>query len=286
MGGIAWLAGVVVVSLSVTAASASDRGWGPLITKLDADGIPRATARRVLLDRRVPAFNGLDFSLEPRESASPYRRLLGQSSVDRARACRRRYDGPMTRAEREYGVEASLIAAILHVETQCGGYTGNHRVLYRLARLAMANEPANVARNVRRHLASDGTRPRDEIDRLTRTRAQYLEDLFYPEVRAVFHIGTKLKIDPLNIYGSGSGAFGIPQFLPTNYLAYGIDGNANGRVSLYEPPDAVASCAKFLRAHGWRSDLSPAGRRKVIWHYNRSEPYIDTVLALADRIGR
>jgi membrane-bound lytic murein transglycosylase B len=63
-----------------------------------------------------------------------------------------------------------------------------------------------------------------------------------------------------------------------------VDGDGNGRISLFSPEDAIASCANYLKGHGWRSGLSTAERRKVIWHYNRSEPYIDTVLGLAARI--
>jgi membrane-bound lytic murein transglycosylase B len=44
--------------------------------------------------------------------------------------------------------------------------------------------------------------------------------------------------------------------------------------------DAAASCARFLAGNGWRRDLSLAERRRVLWQYNRSDAYIDTVLAL------
>ena len=101
----------------------------------------------------------------------------------------------------------------------------------------------------------------------------------------MFTIADRLGIDPLSIRGSGAGAFGLAQFLPTSYLSYGVDGDRNGRVSLFSPDDAIASCANYLKAHGWRSGLSHAERREVIWHYNRSDPYIDTVLALASRLN-
>jgi membrane-bound lytic murein transglycosylase B len=76
----------------------------------------------------------------------------------------------------------------------------------------------------------------------------------------------------------------MPQFLPSKYLQFGADGDGDGRVSLYDPEDAVASCARYLQANGWQPGIDRAGRRRVIWSYNRSSPYIDTVLALADRL--
>ena len=84
--------------------------------------------------------------------------------------------------------------------------------------------------------------------------------------------------------GSGAGAFGFPQFLPTSYLRYGVDGDGDGRVSLYDMADAAASCARFLAQNGWRPGLSLAEQRRVLWQYNRSEPYIDTILALHRQI--
>ena len=65
-----------------------------------------------------------------------------------------------------------------------------------------------------------------------------------------------------------------------------MDGNGNGRVSLHEPADAAHSAANFLVGHGWRPGLSTADQRTVIWAYNRSGAYIDTILELSRRIER
>jgi membrane-bound lytic murein transglycosylase B len=69
-----------------------------------------------------------------------------------------------------------------------------------------------------------------------------------------------------------------------NYVAFGTDANGDGRVSLYEPADAAASCARFLASYGWKPGIRQTKKREVIWHYNRSDAYIDAVLALADHI--
>ena len=64
------------------------------------------------------------------------------------------------------------------------------------------------------------------------------------------------------------------------------DGDNDGRVSLFEPADAAASCAALPRqlTAGSRASLPPEKRRQIIWHYNRSDAYIDTVLTLSRRI--
>ena len=70
----------------------------------------------------------------------------------------------------------------------------------------------------------------------------------------------------------------MPQFLPSSYLRFAVDGNGDGRVSLYDPADAIASAANYLRAPRLAARLSYAEQRQVIWTYNHSDPYIDTVL--------
>jgi membrane-bound lytic murein transglycosylase B len=278
--------GHFVVAKFFRVKAADQKGWGYLVQKLVADGVERSTVERVFRDRRILPFDGLGFSLDPAESKMLYRPLLSQQSVRDARRCRERHDAWFRRAEARTGVPASVVGAILHVETRCGGYTGNFVVLHRLARLAMANEPGNVRLNIRDHSKGAPARELPEIERKVRERARYLEDTFYPEVLSAFEIGRRLNIDPLGIRGSKSGAFGYPQFLPSSYLRFAIDGNENGQVSLYEPADAISSAANYLAGHGWSPGISRREQRRVIWAYNRSEAYIDTVLSLADQIER
>ena len=102
------------------------------------------------------------------------------------------------------------------------------------------------------------------VSSFARWRSQTLEDMFYPEVKATFDVAVRLQTDPLEIRGSGSGAFGIPQFLPRSYLWFGVDGDRDGRVSLYDPEDAIPSCARYLQHYGWSPEMSRDGQRRVI----------------------
>jgi membrane-bound lytic murein transglycosylase B len=265
-------------------ATGDARTWAYVIDKLADDGIDCRQVLRVFSDPRFPPFDGLSFSLVPGESRAPYRQLLSASSVARARSCYHEHERALRAAERRHGVPAGVVAAIVHVESACGRNTGRSRILPRLARLAMANDPANLYANVRRHTYGRQGASRDDVERRTRARAVVLEEIFYPEVRASFVIAQRGRFDPLNMMGSYAGAFGIPQFLPTSYLLHGEDGNGDGSVSLFDHDDAIASCAKYLAAHGWKPGMSPAEKRKVVWEYNHSDAYIDTVLALSERL--
>jgi peptidoglycan lytic transglycosylase B len=280
---------MLLASLGVPAGARStlpaDGRWDYLIDKLVADGVPPGRVAAVFADPRVGPFEGLEFSLGGRgEARTLYRGFLRPASVAQARRCRAEYDEEFRAAEARFAVPASVVSALLHVETRCGRNTGSHIVFARLARLAMANDPANLERNIARHTAGVPQALVPDVERRVRLRAHELEGVFYPEVLAMFGLADRAGIDPLSLRGSSSGAFGLPQFLPSSYLRFGVDGNGDGRISLYDPADAIASAANYLAHHGWRPGIGRAQERQVIWTYNHSDPYIDTVLVLAARI--
>ncbi|MGI9537530.1 MAG: lytic murein transglycosylase [Desulfocapsaceae bacterium] len=65
--------------------------------------------------------------------------------------------------------------------------------------------------------------------------------------------------------GSWAGAMGHTQFIPTSYLAYGVDMDGNGRRDIWNSiPDALATAANLLHKNGWRSGKS--------WGYEVSLP--------------
>jgi membrane-bound lytic murein transglycosylase B len=89
-------------------------------------------------------------------------------------------------------------------------------------------------------------------------------------------------IDPFTVAGSIRGAFGLSQFLPSSFLAFAVDGNADGRIDLDDPEDAIPSIANFLRKSGWDKDSS--SHYRAVMAYNHSRLYADTVLSYALRL--
>lgn len=261
-----------------------DPTWSRLVARLAADGIDRYRAEAVFRDARVGSYTGLAFSLWPREHASLYRGFRRVDSVSRARACRGAYDRAFARAEQRYAVPASVVGAILHIETQCGRNTGRAVILERLAALAMADDPDNVRWNIVRYTRGLTGAHAERVEEQVRARARALRQTFYPEVVALFRLAERERIDPLAVRGSSAGAFGLPQFLPSSYLRFAVDGNGDGQVSLYDADDAIASAAHYLSANGWQPGISHAEQRRVIWRYNHSDAYVDTVLWLAGQI--
>jgi lytic murein transglycosylase len=51
---------------------------------------------------------------------------------------------------------------------------------------------------------------------------------------------------------SWAGALGQPQFMPSSFLNYAVDGNGDGRADIWRSPaDTLASIANYLKRHGW-----------------------------------
>ena len=59
---------------------------------------------------------------------------------------------------------------------------------------------------------------------------------------------------------------------------YGVDGNDDGIVNVYDPADAIPAAADYLIAHGIEDDV-----REAIYGYNHAWWYVDDVLEWAER---
>jgi membrane-bound lytic murein transglycosylase B len=64
-----------------------------------------------------------------------------------------------------------------------------------------------------------------------------------------------------------------------------VDADGDGRIDPFAKPDALHSIANYLRGHGWREEMDRDGRHRIIFAYNHSTAYADTVLAVAEKIS-
>lgn len=137
--------------------------------------------------------------------------------------------GLLQETENKYGVPASIIVAIIGVETVYGRHTGDYSVLNALATLGFSYP--------------DDSRP--ERGELFRNQLADLIDLHHRE-----------KLNARHAYGSYAGAMGLPQFMPGSLMRYAVDGDNNGKIDLFNSmPDIVESVANFLIVHGWQPQL-------------------------------
>lgn len=258
---------------------ASLKGWDHLFELLVDEGAEPAMLARIFSDTRMPERETLYFSLTPREARSLYRKHNSRAAQNNALRFYREHESTFVKAESRYGVPRSMILSLLQIETSCGAVTGNDRVFPRLARLAAASAPDNIEAN---YAQKKRAMKLLTIDRV-KDRASVLQDLFLSHTAATIAVAKELGVHPLELRGSSAGAIGLPQFLPGNVERFGADGDGDGNVNVFHEADAILSVARFLSENGWNAKhaLSSREKREVLYHYNRSEPYVTTALALA-----
>ena len=126
----------------------------------------------------------------------------------------------LARAEADSGVPSAVIAAIWGIETSYGRVLGRHDLPSALATLAF-----------------EGRR----------------RELFTRELDAAVRMVGEGRVAREAMKGSWAGAFGQTQFLPSSYLAYGRDGDGDGKVDLWgSQADVFASIGHYLARSGWQ----------------------------------
>jgi len=107
----------------------------------------------------------------------------------------------------------------------------------------------------------------------------------YRELKAFLEYTQREKFDPVGIQGSYAGALGIAQFMPTTLMAYARDGNQDGVIDLFTHADAMASIASFLKRFGWKPGIDTEKAKKVIYRYNHSNYYVNTILKISELLS-
>jgi membrane-bound lytic murein transglycosylase B len=258
------------------------RGWDYLVERLKDNGVSERDLVAIYSDPRMPERTFVPFSVKPKEPSSmytgfkrPHHENLGKEFIEQ-------HAETFQRMESKLQVPREVVAAIIVIESGAGKNTGDHLLIYRLSRLATTNAPDNLRENYVEQKKLNHKVVFDDV----RRRGGYLERTFLPEIPALIEIARRNKVDVLTMKGSSAGAFGLPQFLPSAFLRFGIDGNRDGIVSLHDEIDAIWSAGNYLASFGYRHNIPLQEKRSIIWRYNKSPSYIDAVLHLSERIRR
>ncbi len=212
----------------------------------------------------------------PPDFTANYKRFTKKTEIDKARAFCRYWRTCLSTTMDTSGVDPGVIAAILLVETSLGKNLGRSPVLSVFASLLLEN---SLHRDAFAKGLSGNARKDHYLKRLD-DKAAWAR----AELQALLVMNQKKSIDVCGLKGSYAGAFGIAQFLPTSYLKWAYSGKETRPPNLFYMPHAIMSVANFLKEHGWRTDLTDEEKRTVIWSYNRSNAYVDTVLAIAEQL--
>jgi membrane-bound lytic murein transglycosylase B len=198
----------------------------------------------------------LDAMSRPAEKAKPwfeYRRIfLTPRRVSAGVDFFREHETRLRQVSAKTGVPAEIITAILGVETYYGTRTGSFRAVDALATLAFDYPP----------------------------RSTY----FRSELRQLFLLARDEQLDIGALNGSYAGALGPPQFMPSSYRRYAVDGSGDGRRNLLQDwDDIVASIANYFAEHNWQRGQPIATR--AVFARDAIRQTGPTELVLKDTVG-
>ncbi|MDV2968496.1 lytic murein transglycosylase [Nitratireductor aquimarinus] len=154
---------------------------------------------------------------EFRAPSAYFKHIGGVVSGGRARAGK--LNGVLTAIEKRYGVPRGVVLAVWGRESGFGG--------------------AKI--------------PYDAFEVLgTKAFLATRKAMFREEVLAALEMVERRGVSPRAMRSSWAGAMGQPQFMPTSYLKYAVDGDGNGSADIWNSQaDTLASIANYLAQHGW-----------------------------------
>jgi membrane-bound lytic murein transglycosylase B len=180
-----------------------------------------------LLAKAEPQPKIIEAMSKPAEKVSPwyeYRaRFMTEQRISEGAQFMLDHRARLEKAHKETGVAPEYVVAIIGVETFYGRITGKYRVLDALSTLGFDYPP----------------------------RAEF----FKSELAQFIQLSREESVDPLTALGSYAGAMGAPQFMPSSYRRYAVDGSDDQQRNLFADwDDIIASVANYFKAFGWQKD--------------------------------
>jgi membrane-bound lytic murein transglycosylase B len=157
---------------------------------------------------------------EFRETLDEYiARRVGVPTIRLGRQMRTTHAAVLGKVVAQYKVPSDVLVAVWGLESNFGRFSGVRPIVPTLATLAYDN----------------------------RRGALFRSQLF--DALAILDAG---YIDLPRLKGSWAGAMGQPQFMPSSYLKYAVDFDADGRRDIWtSQPDVFASVGNYLATNGW-----------------------------------
>jgi membrane-bound lytic murein transglycosylase B len=272
--------GIFVLAESRAAVEPNNQPFSSVQKQLITDGFDPVKINR-LYSRPQVFFeaDGVTLLFTYKEAQVDYGQFANKWSIRKAKQYMQKHQDDLNRTEKAFGVDKKIITAILLVETGLGASVGTRSTLNTLSTIAALTDP--VVREMFWDLIPDSKKiSRKKFEKRAVARSKWA----YEELKAFLKYTNREGFDPALIPGSFAGAVGVAQFMPTSIMAYGKDGNNDGTVDMLNHADSMASIANFLKSHGWRPGQSLKKAGKIIYHYNHSSYYVDTILKISRRL--
>jgi membrane-bound lytic murein transglycosylase B len=254
---------------------------------LIAEGLDPLQASAIMQDPRVSLrpdiiVKNLFYSQPRGTKQKPGTMAVDPRQIKRGRIFMKANADILSSVEKRFGASPRIITAILIIESWLGTYPMPCNVVNAYANLAFLLDP-DYLKKVQDHYADAYPQLQEEA---TIARAKRKAKWAVGELCYLVYIANHLDIDPLSISGSFAGALGPAQFIPSSFWIFGIDGDADGISNPFNMADANLSMGHYLRKCGWREDAPLEQKRKALWHYNRSDVYVNTVMMVYEKLGR
>jgi len=177
----------------------------------------------------------LELMEKPAERAMPWyvyeARIVDKERIAAGKEFMATHAKALARAQATSGVPKEIIAGIIGLETRYGTNRGSYRVLDSLATLSF-HYPRRAA-------------------------------FFQKELTAFLTLARAGDVDLMSLKGSYAGAYGWPQFMPSNVAKLATDFDGDGKIDLYNSPtDAIGSVANYLKENGWKPGKTVVSKRK------------------------
>jgi membrane-bound lytic murein transglycosylase B len=255
--------------------------YEPLFQRLAGEGFDSEYLSQLFTDPRAELIpHVMTISLALYEVPERYAQFLNPESILLAKKFLDENRKTMREMESRFQVDKEVIAAILLVESRFGQNIGRYRVLPTLASMALMDSPENLRKNFSTLRELDPELSYEWMEGRAKRRARWA----YQELKCFLTIIRYEEVDPLEVYGSSAGALGMAQFIPSSYLTYALN-QSTFETWLLSKDEAIFSIGNYLKSHGWKKNLPAEKKKRILWAYNRSEPYVTTVLQVAEKIS-
>lgn len=223
-----------------------------------------------------------DYTIE--SSSNKYSGTYNNSSLKSSAEFLESHLITLKKAEILYKVPPEVITSILWIETRQGVITGNNHVISVYLNLALADQ-SDIYEMNRASMLEKYTKFKNELSGLEKKLKERSLEKSSWAIDQLLALEKMNNNSPLNVFdltGSWAGAFGMSQFIPTSYVSWAVDGNSDGKINLFDAEDAIFSVANYLKTNGWGDSVKE--QRTAVFHYNRSNEYVDAVLIHAQKL--
>lgn len=179
-----------------------------------------------LLRKGEPQPKIIEAMTRPAEKVTPWweyhDRFLTEERISQGAQFYNEHRASLERIASSRGIPPEYLVAIMGVETKYGQFVGHYRVLDALMTLAFDYPPRS--------------------------------DYFRGELEQFLLLYSEEHLDPLKVTGSYAGAMGVPQFMPSSYRQFAVDGDDDKKRDLWNNwDDILASIANYFAEHGWEA---------------------------------